>query len=551
MSDDVVLAYRRNGDAAAHQFPDRPLVLLDNLDALEDNTALRSAASLTFAGRWEELSNHLSGVLTRWALAEVGRGCGLFLLDAQPVVSCAPSSSAPPRPVDDMKAYVMFDASTAEAYCAGHRSIDSAGRVADLVLDLAEPAPRSLALTGHGAEYCTQFGPYWLGTYQTEFLPGRVVIPAFKLADAVLLNSCASLRLAGSSVPEAFSLARHLFGLGTAVIGNTANTHTSLHFGRLFVELLASGATLGGAVNALNRLAVNMGEQPGLQLLGDAASMCADRNRSRPAPVAPDPVPRDNGALKPLKRALTTAAGIEHVSAGFARWAPMPSHFHDQLAVLSQALDQCGHLVRAGSLVDLSRAEIQAAEDALLRAMDMAETTLALALTKTVQDHGWLEGLYGRHYRKADQTRIVCSRCDGQAIRSRHEPFSALLPPVFRLECERCGTTDERFGSDMAFDALGLCREDDVLHLELPALPNGAQGYILFHRMPDFEPLRWSGSAVRKTVALRELQYAGRITLVAVMIGGGAVCLHFYTLFVVPRPESTGLDSACRSEAKS
>ncbi|MDA4845242.1 hypothetical protein [Hoeflea poritis] len=546
MIDDIVLAYRGNGKAAARQFPDRPLVLVENLDTLENLAALRTAASLTFAGRWEDLTNHLSSVLINWALAKDGRGCGLYLLDAQPVTPLALSSQIPHRAVDDAIAYVLAGDGIAEAYRSGHRCNLSAERVADIVLDPAEPAPRSLALTGHGAEYCTQFGPHWLSTYQTEFLPGRVVIPAFKLADAVLLNSCASLRLARSSVPEAYSLARHLFGLGTSVLGNTTNTHTSLQFGRLFVEALASGVSLGETVSFLNRLAINMGERPGMQLLGDAAMTCADHGRSRSLSAQLTPIARNNSALKSLQRALTKAAKLEHVAAGFARWAPTPPDFQDRLSVLSQAIDQCGYVVQASSLIDLTLPEVEVVEDSLSRAVDGVEGILALSLTKAVQNHGWLEGLYSRYYRRFDQTQIICSRCGAEATRSQRKPFSALLPPIFRQECSCCGTTDEGFGCDVEFDALDLHREGDILHLELPALPDGARGLVMFHRMPGFEPLEWSGRATRKTVALRALEYAGRVTLVVVMIGSGAVCLRFYTLFVAPLVECADHDNARR-----
>ncbi len=535
-----MLATPESAGFAERRFRGRPLAVIPDAGVLAEVLDGSRARSVTFCGRWPQLTVGISRKLAEWANRDGARGCGVYPA-GQPA-----SAATPCRPVDLGCVYEIGAGQEATEHRPdGRREIS----VDDLVARLLEPqlaAPTGLVLTGHGAEYCIRLGTMWLSTFTTAMLADPVALPSVHLGSVVFLNCCSSLRLGDSCVPEPYSLALALSRLGSAVIGSFRNFHTSPLLGQCFARALLEGESLGRVVNRLN----DQARSPMFQLLGDPAVAYPATSLARRVRRSARPRSRDVESVA-LRLKIAEAARLEQATASLARWLASDAdrpHSHR----LARSVNRAALAVNAARMIELASEDLALVAEDLERALDDGRRELLSTLVRFVQEQGWIQGAYAPNCRRKRTVEGRCRRCGELSLRTRYEPLTSYLSSVDREECDCCGTTAEWIGGPLELGSLTLRQQAGSLLIAMPALPARSCGLVLFHRMRDFAPLPWREQGDLACVPHARLSFRGRLTLVGAVVGPDRLTLQYHTFFLEPeRDELHGSPPADCDEARS
>lgn len=527
MDGNFILASSRIAEFAARRFPERTLTVIPDATTLEAFLASCQASSLTFCGTWPELTVATSRSLAEWAREDPMRGCGLYLapddygLDQSYTISGTNS------------VWEMLDREVAREYRA-----DSTTQVLidDLLVHLTDDRrsrPIGTALTGHGAEYCVQFGSKWLSTFETTLLGAPIIRPCFQLGAAVFLNCCSSMRLGDSCVPQKYSLARTLFAAGSVVIGSFRNLHILPQYGESFARALLAGQPLGRIVNNLNLQADK------LERRGSAFQLLGDPCINYPANLSSSEIRRatvDFTSTEPavVRDLINNIAWLEQFADTLLHWMPenqLVAASYMRLLHLTSRAGCMGHATQVGIL---STSELSVALQDLTEQSDRMRAELFDILIHFVQEQGWIQERYAAHCRRADAVRAICDRCGGVSYVTRYQPLASHLMTIEREECDRCGTTKEHIGAECASQSL-VSRISEGFMITLSQLPEFAQGAIFFHRVPDLAAMTWPRTGGVISIETAELSFKGRLTLVAAALGPQFVTLRYHTFFVDPK----------------
>lgn len=528
MAAHLILASSRTAEFAARRFPRRPLTVIPDATALETFLASCRASSLTFCGTWPQLTVATSRSLAEWACQDSMRGCGLYLAPDDYDLDQSYSIDG------DSSVCEAFDGEVAREY---RRDGTAEFRIDDLLAHLTDdkrPRPAGMVLTGHGAEYCVQFGSRWLSTFETSFLGAPVILPRFQLAAAVFLNCCSSMRLGDSCVPQQYSLARALFAAGSVVIGSFRNLHILPQYGETFARALLAGQPLGQIVNNLNLQADKL-ERTGcaFQLLGDPSINCP-ANLSSPQVPAPS-VGFTSTEPAVVRDLVDHIAWLEQFANTLLHWLPenqLVARSYMRLLLLTSRAGCIAHATRVGAL---GATELSAAIQDLIEQASKMRAELFETLTRFISKEGWIQRRYAAYCRRGDAVRAVCKRCGGVSYVTCYHPLASQMLPVEREECDRCGTTMERIGLECP-PHISLSRiSENRFTIILSELPQFAEGAIFFHRMPDFTAVPWLHNGGIISIATAQLSFQGRLTLVAAALGRQFVTLQYHTFFIDPK----------------
>ncbi|WP_141688387.1 hypothetical protein [Bradyrhizobium paxllaeri] len=400
--------------------------------------------------------------------------------------------------------------------------------------DDKRPRPTGTALTGHGAEYCVQFGSKWLSTFKTTFLSGPVIQPCFQLGAAVFLNCCSSMRLGDSCVPQQYSLARTLFAAGSVVIGSFRNLHILPQYGEAFARALLAGQPLGHIVNNLN-LQADALEQRGcaFQLLGDPCiSYPANLSSSQ---VRPPTVASASTAPAGVCDLVSNVAWLEQFADTLLHWMPenqLVTGSYIRVTLLTSRAGCIAHATRVGAL---PANELSLAVQDLIEKLAKMRAELFEILTRFIRKEGWIQLRYAAHCCRGDTVRAICERCGGVSYVTCYQPLASHLLPIEREECDRCGTTKEHIGVECPPHTFLSRLSEDRFTINLSQLPEFAEGAIFFHRIPDFTAVPWPRTGGIISIPTARLTLRGRLTLVAAALAPQFVTLRYHTFFIDPK----------------
>lgn len=521
MNEDIVLVAPGCGAFAKGQFPGRKLITILDDTQLDVFLASSRASSLTFCGSWLQLTVRVSRALAEWASENPDRGCGLYL------ATDASSGVYPKRPMESERVYELADGFPALQYdAAGRLGIDQNDMVGRL-LDQELPAPAAVVLTGHGSEYCIRLGS------------NPIILPSFGLGGVIFLNCCSSLRLGDSCIPQEYLLAALLFSFGSAVIGSFRNLHTSPHYATVFAEALLAGHALGRIVNRLNAEA-HRAEPAGLafQLLGDPVDSFGLKVGSTALMPSKEPTsqwkPPQLSVPSPLMHAIEDNVRLERLSTALVRWVPESCSLSETHSSLEKLTNYAGCVDHAWHMVGIDEEQLTQVVQHLERQSRLLQLELLAALARTIQTVGWIQTRYASRCRRSRATSDTCARCGGICHWTRYEPFASYLPAIDREECDYCGSTQERIGDGPVLTTLTVEPEAASVAVTMPPLPNRCHELLLFHRMPGFVPLPWPDQGGKVHIPYTMLNFFGRQTLVAAVLGPHCLTVQYYTFFVFP-----------------
>jgi hypothetical protein len=543
VNEHMILATPDSANHAQRHFPDRVLEKIENIRELDVFLANCAARSILFCADWSLLTVDVSRALASWAMVKPERGSGLFPL-ADDTESTIPSFHFS-SPVQETVFELTLSGVVAYSIDGRHELVSERKFAEECLRPNTESSPAGLVLSGHGAEYCIQFGDKWLSTFETELLSGPFVFPQIINASAIFLNGCSSMRLGDSVVPMKYSLAYSLFTSGATVIGSFRNIHTSLFYGRYFATALLRGQPLGQIVNMLNRFASReSGRNPAFQMLGDPCLVMFDTIRASEnlssditsAIQLSERIETDH-----LQNMISHAAWLEHAGVSLKRWLPETEIFSNTHAQLVRAMDLAAQTANAAILAGLQADDIELACSVLSEACVRSQKDILGLVADYIQAHGWIQSAYAPLSRKADIRETSCERCGSAAAWTRYVPYAAHLLSIEREECDRCGTTQERIGMVTSVASAKIVKTGDSLDITLPPLPNLSEGLLFFHKMPGLIPrdLPKSGGCMR--IEKKELVFLGRLTLVMLVVTSTGLTLEYHTFF-------TGLHATSMSQ---
>jgi acyl-CoA synthetase (AMP-forming)/AMP-acid ligase II len=480
--------------------------------------ASTAATSVTVVAPWCELTVEVLSALAEWAMESPERGCGVLPDDHSTSPDLAYESSRPFVLLSDASGFSMLD----------KEGLHTISVETFTGLLLGDPPPAGLAITGHGGEHCITIGKQWVGTYPEAALPGRCLLPSALRSRAIFLNTCGSLRLADSVVPNTYSLAYQLYAQGRAVIGAFRNQFTFCEAPLIFAHDVLNGVQLGRIVNRLNRESLKRGNPIlSYQLLGEAT----------------DVVYRGTGESFSLQR-----ESVGFVSEGLLRELVRFKKIYETLGIwFEHSLSVVeGHR----EFMNITRLVFTAVHDAthsVMSAEDLIflEHTAMMAIRRQrialIEEFSlftlsgvWPQSLCGP-VSSAPRIRLsTCPHCGGRSMWHEAKPRDSDLLTLQSEDCDRCGAISDTIG-----DLPGPCRIDaildnDEIHVKVPPLPTASVGIIVVHRGGSIPHEVWpeEGGIVR--IPVMSIPFRGKTTIAASRIGPDFLSFSYTTLFVFP-----------------
>lgn len=487
--------------------------------------------------------------LVRWSLAAPGRGFGLLPDCAARDPADEGRAAAEPYPSGDAVGIASPDGLFVHDR-DGRRPLDGAAFGRRLA---GAERFAALVLTGHGAEHCMALGPAaWLATDAGYGLPGAVLAPQACAVPLVFLNGCGTLRLAGSPVPRALSLAARLHAGGATVLGPMRNLRGGAALETAFVESVRAGQPAGRIATRLNRLLARAaGELPSIVVLGEPGRAVAARpspGAGAAAPARPlagramrprSPADPPDDAQERLHAAARAAGRALRQGEGFARWAWPAAAIRAAIAALEPALHLARQALAVGDMSALAPADL-----ALLAGrLDRARRALAAAIlddaAATITAGDWLQAAYApvmrRRLARSLRCRGTCSAGGGGLLADyRFDDPAGLAAPVFARECDRCGSVSEWMARARPPGAAAAGAHDRTAWLDLPPLGDAVAGRVLVHRSPRPRARAWPEAGGRVRFAMQDCPVAGRVTLAALAIGPDGLVARYGHLFRHP-----------------
>ena len=514
---DVVVAASSVAAAASQQFPDRAVYGLERDSELSALLGRARAATVTFAGRWDDLRVHVSRLLAEWAAEDERRGCGIVLIDDE--------TASKPRAAGQVTEEVGILVSGGASGVVDRTSFRPLDEVAAAELAFSGVPPLAISVTGHGAEHCIRLGGSWMATDPRLPPGGPVVPPASVRSPAVFLNCCASLRLGDSAIPRACSVSAALHRGGAAVVGSFRNIHTSPDAGLIFAEALLRGLPMGRVANAINRNAALWHEtRPAFQLLGDPCRVVSARPGRCPAFVIGPRTPH----LKPLARRV---AQLDRLYETLSRWRRFPDHVH---TAHERFLADARMLLVAQRAAEISRIgpdDWEVLEQTISKAVEGLRALIMEETVAYVTDR-WLDTLYSPVCHRVHAAKSKCPRCGELMTRERYDSHRAGLLGVDHDECDRCGTLADRIGRGEGAAVLDAeVRPAELLARVRPLAP-GAVGRVFVRHAKGSAPRAWPAGGGTVAFPLAEIERRGRSTVAAVTIEYGSLAVHYKTVFL-------------------
>lgn len=495
-----------------------------------------SANTITFVAKWGRLTTRVSHMLSEWALGHPDRGCGVLPVSAR-------ASAAPPlarNTVPPAIGIITGNGSAGFATPGGFYSSPS-----DCIVDAAcsEEDLTGLALTGHGGEYCIQMGEAWLTTDLQASLPGGEYIrPESLRCRLIFLNTCSSLRMGDSVVPQVYSLAFALYDKGIPVIGTYRNCYTWPDASLLLAEALFAGRTLGQVVNELNAEAIRRGETRGqFLLLGDPTwELLPSAKPVRltvhpPRGLTPDSLRRDS--------IFPSINGFDQLYILFRHFVNFSSDtehtYHEFLAAARSVFlftNASPYMHVDGSIWDDLKSAVR-------NSIERGRQALFSEIFSYLATSRWLESIYSPVCPRTEIATVACTACHSMATRQHYEPPLSHLWAIRREVCDRCGTTKEAVGNlDLDFDPIRATVRPHVLEVVAPPLPEESVGWLFVHRAAEVKPRLWPHGGGVVTFPITGLPFRGRVSVVGLTIGADALRASYKTVFV-PQVEYHRADS--------
>jgi hypothetical protein len=480
---------------------------------------IETAGTVTFVGRWSDLTAGVSRTLAEWAAEDPLRGCGV--LPPSTRADAEVPHLVAPRP--SVGIVVHGDAPIEAGWVseAGYREVDESAVVAAVTSDAP---PVGIAVGGHGSEYCLRMGAFWLTVDPRAAPPGPTLEPGRVRCPAVFLNACGSLRLGDSPIPVSQSVAAALYAAGASVIGPFRNQYGVPDAERLFASALAAGLPMGRVVNAVNRgVADRCGVRPAYQLLGDPARVVWEGPRVD-VPLA------DHPASPGVERMIGEVSRLERLDLTLARWAERSPRLQSASATFTAMGRRVYVADRVAALGRLDDRELDVLATTTANAVWALRRALLDELTAWAAEK-WIDQLYAPFHRPPAVSEGLCPCCRAFAFTYLHEPYAAHLLGVERVECDRCGAVSDRIGvvpdSPPRFDARVIGDRIEVRH---HGCGRGCLGRIVIR--DGGADCEWPDKPGLLVFEAGSLLKRGRLVLAGVAVGDGHAALHYRTVFV-------------------
>jgi hypothetical protein len=506
--------------AALSAFPrprEREAVQLKSTRQLREFLFAATDETLVFHGLWEELTVPVQYMLAAWTLGGPGRASAIRPIDLVTRRCNQAILGWITRPD------IVLVQPTG-SYLIRRGTVRPCTELEALDLAKDEHSAVALAITGHGAEHCVQFGSLWLSTDPHARLPGPIVDPQDLRSPLVFLNSCSSMRMGDSAVPISHSLAAALYARGTTVIGSFRNLHTSLDAPRLLVEGLASGQALGSALRNVNAAAVRDGAViPPFQIMGDPTL----RTNSLTARL-----PRRNRADKHVGQAVADDMISTEVFVHTIRsWFQPSDEFETSYRQFKETARRVLALSHEQVSQSLSEEEIG---DVLQMGRDAAaalRASLLEDLRRKIQAIRWLEICYAPVSRTRVSRSIGNSSKTPLKLRHVYRARGRGMLAVTREDCCVRGTLREWLGA-RAPGRLHVRLSPRAILIEACPLAQDELGTFFIHRTGAMPAVPWPQGGGRISFDVHELPFKGRVTVVAARLGPKFVHFEYRTLFI-------------------
>ncbi|MEI9997643.1 MAG: hypothetical protein WDM91_23820 [Rhizomicrobium sp.] len=488
--------------------------------------------AFVFHGLWRELTTGVQLALADWSLGGDGRSVAVVPVDLP--------SETPPLDISRWRAQpdIVLVQPTGNLLVRRGKVLPCTDLEAwELARD--DRSPVALAITGHGAEYCVQFGSLWLSTDPDARLPGPIVDPRELRSPLVFLNSCASLRLGDSTVPMAHSLSATLYSRGSMIIGAFRNLHTSLEAPRLFAEGLLSGAPLGRVIRNINLAAVASGVViPPYQAMADP-TLKAQRQPARRVRMGMGAAGKDKDEVRAACGDIASAGRLAHTVTSWFQPSEDLQASHDRYKRTLRYVLPVGHGQVSQSL---TAADI---DDALRSGRDAVAALLASLLRdlrNRIQTVRWLETCYAPISLARVSRRCGSGPKTSLVLRHVYKPVERGMLAVTREDCCVRGTLREWIGARGA-GKIKARLAGPAITVDAGPLAQHELGTFFIHRTAAMAPVAWPAAGGRVSFPVDELPFRGRVIVVAGRIGPGFVHFEYRTIFV-PAAHGSGAPDA-------
>lgn len=403
---------------------------------------------------------------------------------------------------------------------------------------------QALAVTGHGAEHVIQLGEGWLAASATGYgLAGDVILPDELEVPLVLLNGCSALRLVGSVVPLAHSLAARLVSRGVTVLGPFRNVRGSERIASAFVRAFLSGKSVASIVYRLNRLLRDEeGELPCIVAVGDPnqVQLSVVRGGLREVARLPTTPP---AVLTDLAIEIGTARRLLDLCADLAEW-DWPFNNANAAAQGTWSAMQAGRRALAAVEVEqMAEEDYEFLQTQLAKCKDALACAIQQDASDWIGSGRWLQGAYAPvRYRRIDR-RFRCygdcgRTCDANSaivVDYRYDDPASRAATTFARECDQCGSKSEWIGAARTL-APPRCRlaSPSTAIISLPMLPDDAYGCVLIHRDRAHIPLSWPSAGGSVELDLSRSNVTGRVTVVSLCVAPDGLTAQYTNLFRDP-----------------
>ena len=512
----IILSREANLSAIPHQFARNYIRLKSNRELREILCSI-SDGTLAFYGRWRELTAGVQYALAAWTVGGPGRASAVFPVD----LNAEPDNGITRRWLT--RPDIVLVQPTGNFLVRG----GTVRRCTDLeALNLArdERSPTALAITGHGAEHAVQFGSFWLCTDPHARLSGPIIDPRDLRSPLVFLNSCASLRMGGSTVPISHSLAATLYAQGSVVVGTFRNLHATLDLPRLFVEGLTSGEALGSVLRNVNAAAMRNGAViPPYQIMGDptikVSALPVQLNRSNDMNIRAARTVADNIVSAELL--------VRTITSWFEPSDAMETSHKRFKSIARCILALCHDDV----FQSLSPQEI---DDTLQMGRDAAaamRATLLDELRDKIQEIRWLEICYAPVSQSRVSRQVGAGPKSSLIVRHIYRPMDPGLLAVTKEDCCDRGTLSEWLGR-RAGGRIRVRLSAAAIAIDASALAENELGVFFIHRTKAAPVIPWPRDGGHVSFAIDDLPFKGRVIVVAARLGANFVHFEYRTLFV-------------------
>ncbi len=493
--------------------------------------SLAHAQYIVFLAQWKDLTAEVHGQLAAWTMQEPSRGCGVLIAEDLHLYIDGKT-----RLINNgSSGWIRIDpvsfSSVPTSPGAFLAKEDSSSEI--LAFRLKTPVPTCLSITGHGAEYCIQYGRRWVSTYKDNLLVGEQMNPEHITVPLVFLNSCSGLRLGDSVVPKEFSLAASLWASGSTVIGAYSTLNTSIIYHDRLIELISSGMPIGRVVNALNIEALRQGaaKAPFL-LLGDPTTVFD----LPPACPTPNRLPISVVRMEEL---ISESVWLLQCYLTLESWFDLSPQAKEAASLLRQCIRNSLSTLRVTTrfVVGVS-ANLESTEADIAKTLLLARIIILNEIESYIKCNGWIDQAYirieGKH---------VCEKTLGEdtlmngSERSSHSVVPGMLS-IYREETDSEGVITDRIGTPMAQLRPKYRTTQDKVEISLPSLPSGAIGRVFLHRVKTFSH-EWPADGGMVAVASCSLPFRGRLTFVGTVIGLSYINIFYHNVFLPPTVSSS------------